>query len=154
MRLNTCLAHLEEVIFQPYMPNILVEDFIRIRIQERYSQKTSDKSAWKVKERMTFTDYILKLNFQEDNATIALTLYINGRNWAALRHCRNTWQWLRDYHGRLDSNQGALGSDEGRDLNFNELQWEFNHMVKGMRKIYLFPFSSETHIYKARSHQE
>lgn len=134
MSVNACLAHLEEVIFQPYKPNILVEGFLRIRSQERCSQKTSSKSAWTVKQRMTFTDHILKPNFWEDIATIALTLYTNGPNSAALRHCQNTWQWLKDCHGNLDSNQGALASDEGRDWDFNELQWEYNHVIKGMSK--------------------
>lgn len=51
-----------EVIFQPYKPNSLGEDFKRIRSQDRDSQKPSSKSAGVVKD-IVYSVHILKPNF-------------------------------------------------------------------------------------------
>lgn len=101
----------------------------------RDSQKTSIELSWVFKVRLTFTDFILKHNFWEDGATTTLILYIKWTKFSSLEALAEYLSVDERLSCETGFKSGSFGFRQGRDLNFTELQWEYNHMIKGMRKI-------------------
>lgn len=88
VKVNAYFAHLEEVILESYMPNVLLEDFVKIKSWKRNSQKPLCYSAWVANEGMTFTDYTLKSSFWEDNVTIVLIYSMKPTKFCSLEAIR------------------------------------------------------------------